>query len=150
MHKIKLTKAVFLLTLLTGTMSCDVAWAGRWHAHHGIHVGIYLGGPAFLPWYYPAPYYGSTYYRSNYYGPAYYAPSHYSSTDYGPTYTYGNPTIVTAPAPVPVYIEQRNATSPSQNPNYWYYCNNPDGYYPYIKDCNSGWQQVAPRASTSQ
>ena len=25
---------------------------------------------------------------------------------------------------------------------YWYYCSNPDGYYPYVKSCNVEWQAV--------
>lgn len=24
----------------------------------------------------------------------------------------------------------------------WYYCRNPEGYYPYVKHCNGEWQQV--------
>lgn len=24
----------------------------------------------------------------------------------------------------------------------WYHCSNPDGYYPYIKNCRSGWESV--------
>jgi hypothetical protein len=24
----------------------------------------------------------------------------------------------------------------------WYYCQNPKGYYPYVKSCNGGWQTV--------
>jgi hypothetical protein len=53
-----------------------------------------------------------------------------------------------------VYIEQSQAASaPStiatpRPSNYWYYCTNPDGYYPYIKQCGSGWQKVAPTPST--
>ena len=26
------------------------------------------------------------------------------------------------------------------NGNYWYYCNNPQGYYPYVRMCNGQWQ----------
>lgn len=24
----------------------------------------------------------------------------------------------------------------------WHHCSNPEGYYPYIKDCKSGWEEV--------
>jgi len=24
----------------------------------------------------------------------------------------------------------------------WYYCSNPAGYYPYVAQCNTGWQAV--------
>lgn len=27
---------------------------------------------------------------------------------------------------------------------YWYYCNNPPGYYPYVQYCNGPWQPVPP------
>jgi hypothetical protein len=27
-----------------------------------------------------------------------------------------------------------------QRPNYWYFCENPEGYYPYVHDCDN-WQQ---------
>ncbi len=96
---------------------------GGWHGGHhggGWHGGgIYFGSPFYNP-YYSSPYY------NNYYPP----------------------TIVTTPAAPPVYIQQ--APQPQQQPSqnlaagYWYYCHNPDGYYPYVKQCPGGWQQVAP------
>ena len=24
----------------------------------------------------------------------------------------------------------------------WYYCSDPPGYYPYVTQCNTGWQAV--------
>jgi len=36
---------------------------------------------------------------------------------------------------------------PSQayaQPLYWAYCQNPEGYYPYVQDCPGGWQAVVP------
>ncbi len=33
---------------------------------------------------------------------------------------------------------------PAQQPAYWYYCPNPPGYYPYVKECPPGWMTVAP------
>jgi hypothetical protein len=24
----------------------------------------------------------------------------------------------------------------------WYYCSNPSGYYPYVAQCDTGWQTV--------
>jgi hypothetical protein len=29
-------------------------------------------------------------------------------------------------------------------PNYWYYCDNPKGYYPYVRECSSAWQPIKP------
>ena len=42
------------------------------------------------------------------------------------------PPLVAAPAP---------ATQ-----EYWYYCDNPQGYYPYVPQCVSGWQRVPATA----
>lgn len=27
-------------------------------------------------------------------------------------------------------------------PGSWYHCNKPEGYYPYVKECRSGWEEV--------
>lgn len=54
------------------------------------------------------------------------------------------PPVITVPAPPPpVYVEQ--APAPAATENYWYYCINPEGYYPYVKECPDGWQKVSPR-----
>jgi len=29
---------------------------------------------------------------------------------------------------------------------YWYYCQDPAGYYPTVASCPGGWTQVAPRS----
>jgi hypothetical protein len=54
---------------------------------------------------------------------------------------YYYPPVVVVPSSPPVYIEQ-GASSSQQ---YWYFCNSPQGYYPYVKQCPSGWQQVTPQ-----
>ena len=70
-------------------------------------------------------------------GPFYFPP-------YYPYYTY-SPTVTVIPAEPPVYIEQNHGqNSQRPAPNYWYYCRNPDGYYPYVRECPTGWQPVAP------
>ena len=61
------------------------------------------------------------------------------------------PVVVVQPAPVVVqqapteYIQQPQAAPapPNLDPNFWYYCQNPAGYYPYVQAC-SAWQQVTP------
>jgi hypothetical protein len=37
------------------------------------------------------------------------------------------------------YVQQHQ-----QESDYWYYCQDPQGYYPYIKSCPGGWMQVVP------
>ena len=34
-----------------------------------------------------------------------------------------------------------------QQPQYWYYCTDPQGYYPYIKSCPGGWVTVIPKVT---
>jgi hypothetical protein len=31
-----------------------------------------------------------------------------------------------------------------QQSSYWHFCRNPEGYYPYVKECPGGWMKVAP------
>jgi len=51
------------------------------------------------------------------------------------------------PAPQPyapppqVYVEPQQ---PQQS--YWYYCQEPKGYYPYVQSCPGGWMKVLPQA----
>ena len=50
----------------------------------------------------------------------------------------------------PYYPPQATEAAPpdsqpqQQQPYYWYYCENPQGYYPYVKSCPGGWKQVIP------
>ncbi len=127
MKNVKLLCSVVLVAgiTLSGTAMADRGhgYGGRGHGHVG--VGLYIGGPYLYPYGYYPPY----------------------------PYGYYPPVIITpAPAQPPVYIEQQQ---PVQAPpaviqqaapeNYfWYHCANPDGYYPYIKECPAGWQKVTP------
>ena len=54
----------------------------------------------------------------------------------GAPYRYPPPVVVQAPPPV--YIQ------PEQQTYYWYYCQDPQGYYPYIQSCPNGWMKVVP------
>jgi len=63
-----------------------------------------------------------------YYYPSYYYPYYY-------------------PPDPPVIIQQPEIyTQPQaqETPLYWYYCKEPQGYYPYVKECPSGWMKVVP------
>jgi hypothetical protein len=56
-----------------------------------------------------------------------------------PYYRYedGPPVIIQQQAP-DVYVQ------PAPQPTYWYYCQDPAGYYPYVKQCPKGWMKVVP------
>jgi hypothetical protein len=68
-----------------------------------------------------------------------------------PVYPYPNPylppVVVVPPAPAPAPAPAPVPEPPAQ-PQYWYYCPNPPGYYPYVAQCATNWQQVpaAPQA----
>jgi hypothetical protein len=53
-------------------------------------------------------------------------------------YRYAPPPVVVTPPPT-TYIER-----PAES--YWYYCQDPAGYYPQVAQCPGGWIQVPPRS----
>lgn len=53
-----------------------------------------------------------------------------------PAWSYSPPVVIERQPPVFV--------QPEPQPQYWYYCQNPQGYYPYIQQCPGGWLQVVP------
>ena len=64
--------------------------------------------------------------------PWWYAPPYaYPAYSY-PAYAYPAPAYQQAPPP----------------PTYWYYCQNPQGYYPYVTQCPGGWMTVVPPGAT--
>jgi hypothetical protein len=86
-------------------------------------VGVVVNPFWYDPWYYPRSYYYSPYYYPYYYPPA----------------------VVTVPATPPVYIEREADSAAPEASAYWYYCTDPEGYYPYVRACPGGWQAVAPQ-----
>ncbi|HEY7986936.1 MAG TPA: hypothetical protein VIE17_08440 [Methylophilaceae bacterium] len=54
-----------------------------------------------------------------------------------PYYVQPAPTYSYAP-PAPVYQQAPAAAAPQS----WYYCDSARGYYPYVKVCPGGWEQV--------
>jgi len=86
---------------------------GWWWAPAAV-AGLYAGAALASPYSYGYgyPYYGYTYPYASY------------------AYPYGYPNQSMAYAP----------TAPTVS--YWYYCQNPAGYYPYIQQCSTQWQPV--------
>jgi hypothetical protein len=107
-----------VLVILIGAMPGRSAHARGGHGGHGPHVGVGVWvGPGWWP---------------GWWGPQYY-PSYYYPY-------YQEPPIVIEQQP-DVYVPP---TQPQQQPIYWYYCKDPQGYYPYVKQCPSGWMKVVP------
>ena len=61
---------------------------------------------------------------------------------YWPLYAY--PPVVVAPPPVYVQPAPPVATAPPPAPQYWYYCDSAQAYYPYVQQCPGGWRPVVP------
>ena len=76
-----------------------------------------------------------------YWGPYWGAPYYYPAPVYYP------PPVVVAPAGPTQYVE-RSEQAPQAG--YWYYCETSRGYYPYVKDCPSGWKAVPPAPTPAQ
>lgn len=92
---------------------------GHYHGGSSWRGSIWIG-PGWGGW---APWWGSAYYPYRY-------PYSYPYYPY-----YSEPPVVIQQQP-PVYVQ------PEQQ--YWYYCQNPEGYYPYVKYCPGGWLKVVP------
>lgn len=70
-------------------------------------------------------------------------------------YPYGYPAppgFAPGPAEPPEYVEREpqpdEPAEPAQappQPGYWYWCTDPQGYYPTVRECPQGWLQVAPQ-----
>lgn len=67
-------------------------------------------------------------------GPSWWGPSYPAYPAY-PAYA-GPPAVAQRQAPV--YVQQE--------PQYWYYCQSPQGYHPYVQHCPGGWLTVVPPA----
>jgi hypothetical protein len=92
-----------------------------WHHHPRVAVGVGVGFGPYWGW--PGPYWawpGPYYYPAPYYYP---------------------PTVVIAQPPGPTQYVERAAEPQA---GYWYYCETSRGYYPYVKECPSGWKAVPP------
>lgn len=104
-----------MVVILFGSMAGTTAEARRGHGGHGPRVGIGLWlGPGW---------WGPLYY------PSYYYPSYYPEP---PLVIQQQPEVYVQPAPQ------------EEQPAYWYYCTAQQGYYPYVKECPSGWMKVVP------
>jgi hypothetical protein len=115
--------AAFIVML---TLILAIPWVS--HARHGHHGHGHHGGTRVVVggnfWFGPPPFWGPRYYCG---GPVWCAP----------------PPPVWA-APIAGYMERNREES-----EFWYYCEDPRGYYPYIRSCPGGWMRVVPQTVPS-
>lgn len=88
-------------------------WGGR-----GSSYGVVIGGP--------------------YWGASWYSPYYYPY--YSPYYPYAP--AVTVPSRQQEYIEQPRDKSSPRPSGVWYFCPESNTYYPYVRECQGGWQTV--------
>ncbi|MEO7853191.1 MAG: hypothetical protein ABIR94_13185 [Rubrivivax sp.] len=64
------------------------------------------------------------------------------------SYSYNVAPLLTEPtAQTQLFVQQQAPApaAPATAPNgYWYYCTQPAGYFPYVKDCTEPWLKVIP------
>lgn len=114
-------KSVFIVVFVAVlALLLTSALPGYAHERFGFRGDIWIG-PGLGPWWGP-PYYGPYY-------PPYVAP---------PVVIQQQPPVYVQPAPQPA------------EDNYWYFCTNPEGYYPYVKQCPNGWMKVVPPSPAAQ
>lgn len=113
----KLSKLILGLLVAATAVAGQEAWAHGSRTRVGVYVGVPVGVSVWGPGWYPPLY-----------SPYYYPPQ----------------VVVMPPSQPPVYVEQApSAEVPAQH--YWYYCGSAKGYYPYVRECPEGWQQVLPQ-----
>jgi hypothetical protein len=102
------------------TLLLAVPWVS--YAGHGRHGGtrVVIGGNF---WFGPPPF-------------------------WGPRFYYGGP-VCCAPPPVWVAPTAGYVDRDREESEFWYYCEDPRGYFPYIRSCPGGWMKVVPQTVPS-
>lgn len=103
--------------------------------------GVYYGGRGY--WAGPSVRFHFGYYG----GPLWWPPAYYA---YPAPYVLVPPPAPAPPAAPPVYIEREPAEprpTPAPQPGapegaWWYFCPAANGFYPYVRECPSGWERV--------
>ncbi len=164
--KIIKTLAICAGLLLAVTTDLALARPGGGYSDHSGHSG-YSGSSHFAGrgayhgggwggnsgWHGGGGWRGGRWYGGGWYGGLYLDPWWYA--DAYPYYAYSGaigydayPAAVVAPASPPVYVNQSGAAAaPSGD---WYYCQNPAGYYPYVKSCSQAWERVPAKPPGAQ
>lgn len=150
---LKTIKLLCLITILFGSITSGSIWA--WGGHGGGH---YYGGWGYRGFLLGLNY-GLGYGRFGGYG-SYGLDYRGYGLGYGGSYSpyYGIYGLgYGGGLPLVIYIQQENsekaATESQTNDwhdwNEWHWCGNPEGYYPYVKNCLNDWIPVAPQPTAT-
>lgn len=123
MHPLSRIKMVLLAAAAVGALLVPGLAQAR------VHWSIGIGVPAYYGW---GPGWGSGW-DGGWYEPGWYGPF----PGYGGWSTWSPPVVVERQ---PVVVQ---SLPPGPAPqSFWYYCQNPAGYYPYVAACPGGWTPV--------
>ncbi|SFE78442.1 hypothetical protein [Nitrosomonas sp. Nm166] len=100
---------------------------------------------------YPISGFGVGFYNHYAFGPYRRFESYYPSGGYLVTAPVLTAPLALASHSSSTYIQQNRVPparpATAQKNNYWHYCRNPEGYYPYVKQCSGEWIKVPPQPS---
>ena len=128
---------VILVALLVTSAVPGHAWRGG-HGGHGFRHGGHGHWHGWHGYYRPSVVFSVGPYWAPYWDP-------YWAYGYPPAVATVPPQVYVQPAPqTPAQpgLEQ-SPVQPYGQPS-WYYCDDPQGYYPYVQQCPGGWRPVAP------
>lgn len=146
------------LALAAGALAPDPAWADRGGRHFS---GQGRGGHSFRPHFAPRHQWGGghSFRPHRFGGHSHWRGGHWHHGHHGDhfgwwwvvgglAYLYAAP-VYPYPAPYEriVVVEdypdvEVEPQAPPPSTRYWHYCDNPRGYYPYVRECPGGWRRV--------
>ena len=106
-----------IAVLMVSTLPAHAMRGGHGHGHGGGHVSFGL-----------------------FVGPEWWGPGWGGYPYY---YPYYSPPVVIQQPPE-IYVQP---SPQAAEPQYWYFCKEANGYYPYVKRCPGGWMKVVPPAN---
>jgi len=116
----KVMRIILTLMIVVMAVSQPAYADGGGHGGGNVGVGVYLG--------------------PGWWGPGWWGPYPYYPYYYSPP-----PVIIEQPQEM--YVQPAPA---AEGPRYWYYCKNPQGYYPTVKSCSDGWMKVVPPSQSPE
>ena len=127
--------------VLGGSLS---GYAARGGHGGGGNVGGGHGGSAFVGGGHGGGWHGGGWHGGRWHGGGWYGwwgPWWWGYPYYYPYYPYYSAPLVVEPPETETYVQPEPQ---QEEPSYWYFCRNPEGYYPNVKKCPNGWLRVVP------